>query len=1093
MGVINTFCCKSKQNSFEKYDNIDTIRLEEDSISNNQNNQISKERIMNKKKSIEILNDSTDENKKNQNLYQEKKQTNKSEKPFITKVTNQSNQNRRKSISISINQLNQLTNKYTNQINVLRRGKKSRSTMDYNRTYDLSNFKFKYKEIYNKLPVHKISAKKMLKLNQEDINDKKKVSIVPNNSKSNSTKEQIKDTDNKNRRSEIEEIMEPYTEKQINTLKQILLQEELIINEMDEATINLIINTTSYIRVKSRVVIFSKDNPTEDFFYMIEKGTLNYSIDGDIYELHKLSGIGTSALIKNCKENCYLISVERCYLFKLPIEKYKKIAEEFYINLHNLKIDILKSHFFFNGIKKDKLDIIADLGSKIKYDKKTLIIEEDQFNNSIYVVLEGCVICSKGDMIVKKIFPGEIFGEIGIINQIESLYAYTALSDSVILAISYENLFMILGDNAAKSIIYHIFERAINKNEILNNYFEYGDNKSRLFNNFQLKFYFNDIIMTPKEKKILIPISGTIFKYPHKSNNIKEHIGNFIYQSIVKFYTDNNNNTNNKSMYQSNISTNPNSNNNSIYNSGNNSNRIHNDNKKNKGSLIEKGELFIEPITIQNDLNYSLLGDECLIFECLWSDIEKSLTLPSTEVKISLIDRLNILKPLPLLKFLSPLQLFQLSNNLYLKTFKKGDIILKDGPTSDKLYIIKNGNVEIKIGTKTLKFLEPKHSFGDICSQKGAYTRKANFIANVIKTECYYIKKECYDKIVGLDNIFNHLNFKMKDITMTLDNLYYIKDLGSGAYGKVYLVHNKKRFYAMKTADIKAMNQMKKMANLYINEKNIMYSVDHPFIISIVNTFKTKDYLFFLMEYVDGMTFRKYLNLPKRKKNDLYEVKFYGASLTCVLSYLQQKRIIHRDLKPDNLMLEYTGYLKVIDFGIAKDTNGKDYTNTFIGTTHYMAPEIILGKNYNTSVDYWSMGIILYEMFYGKLPFGNEEKDAQNIYREITDKKISFPNNDSCNDTFNEFLCGLLHKNPKKRINNFNKIKGEKFFQGFDFDGLLNLRIKGYYQFEKNLKDIDLYYTDVPFIHFMRNNLIASSGELNEFLTKNNDDMFLDF
>ena len=1084
MGVINTFCCKSKQNSFEKYDNIDTIRLEDDSI-NNHNNHISKERILNNKKSIEMLNDSTDENKKNEHLYAEKKQTNKSEKSFLNKVSNQSNQNRRKSISISINQLNQLTNKYTNHTNIQRRGKKSRSTMNYNRTYDLSNFKFKYKEIYNKLPAHKISAKKVLKINQEEIKDKKKISI--NDSESISTKEQIQDKNNKNRHSEIEEIMVPYTEKQINTLKQILLQEELIINEMDDATINLIINTTSYIRVKSKVIIFSKENPTEDFFYMIEKGTLNYSIDGDIYELHKLSGIGTSALIKNCKENCFLITVERCYLFKLPIEQYKKIAEEFYINLHNLKMEFLNNHFFFHGINKDKLDIIADLGNKVKYDKRTLIIEEDQFNNCIYVVLEGSVICSKGDMIVKKIYPGEIFGEIGIFNQIESLYAYTALSDSVILNISYENLLMILGDNAVKNIIYHIFERAIKRNDILNSYFEYGDNKSRLFNNFQLKFYFNDIIMTPKEKKIIIPISGTIFKYPHKSNTIKDHIGNIIYQSIIKFYS------NDKSIHQSNISTNPNSNNTSVYNSGNNSNRNHSDNKKNKGSLIEKGELFIKSITIQNDLNYYLLGDECLTFECLWSDIEKSLTLPSTEVKIPLMDRLNLLKPLPLFKFLSPLQMFQLSNNLYLKTFKKGDIILKDGPTSDKLYIIKNGNVEIKIGTKTLKFLEPNHSFGDICSQKGAYTRKANFIANVIKTECYYIKKENYDKIVGLDNIFNHLNFRMKDITMTLDNLYYIKDLGSGAYGKVYLVHNKKRFYAMKTADIKAMNQMKKMANLYINEKNIMYSVDHPFIVSIVNTFKTKDYLFFLMEYVDGMTFRKYLNFPGRKKNDLYEVKFYGASLTCVLSYLQQKRIIHRDLKPDNLMLEYTGYLKVIDFGVAKDTNGKDYTNTFIGTTHYMAPEIILGKNYNTSVDYWSMGIILYEMFYGKIPFGYEEKDAQKIYREITDKKISFPNNDSNNESFNELLIGLLHKNPKKRINNFNKIKSEKFFQGFDFDALLDLKIKGYYQFEKNLKDIDLNYTDVPFIHFMRNNLIASSGELNEFLSKNNDDMFLDF
>ncbi len=722
---------------------------------------------------------------------------------------------------------------------------------------------------------------------------------------------------------------------------------------------------------------------------------------------------------------------------------------------------------------------------KIKYNKRTLIIHEDQFNNSIFMVLEGSVLCSKDDLIIKKIYPGEIFGEIGIFNQIESLYAYCATNDTVILSISYEQLFMILGDNAVKNIVYHILERSIKRNEILNQYFDIGDNKSRLFNSFQFKFYFNDIILTPKEKKIIIPISGTVFKYHHKSNNIKEHIGNFIYQSILRFYCY----ENNTKIHLSNISTKPNS----IQNSVNNTQRLFTKEKSKQKDLIEKGELFIESITVQNDLSYSLLGDECLIFECLWNDIEKNLNLPSPETKLPLFDRINLLKPIPSFKLLSPLHIFQLANNLHLTTFRKGEIIIKDGPTSDKLYIIKNGNVEIKKGSKTLKMIEPGHSFGDIFSQIGAYTRKADFVSNAIKMECYYILKDNYDEIVGFDSLLNPINLHMKDITITLDNLYYIRDLGSGAYGKVYLVHDKKRFYAMKTADIQTMNQMKEMANLYINEKNIMFSVDHPFIISIINTFKTKDYLFFLMEYVDGMTLRKYLNIYNRKKNDLYEVKFYGASLSLVLSYLQKKKIIHRDLKPDNLMLEYTGYLKVIDFGVAKDTNGKDFTNTFIGTTHYMAPEVILGKNYNTSVDYWSMGIILYEMYYRKLPFGNDDKDPQIIYREITDKKITFPINDINNESFNDLLSGLLNKNPKKRINNFNKIQGEKFYQGFDFDALINLKIKGYSQFEKNLKDKDLKYTDISFINFMRNNLIASSGELDEVLSKNIDDMFIDF
>ena len=128
--------------------------------------------------------------------------------------------------------------------------------MNYNRTYDLANIKYKYKEIYNKLPTKKITSKKMLKLNDtnEEKNKKKKTSFSSINSLN-------QEKTNKNHNLDIEEINEPLTEKQKSTLKQILIQEELIVDEMDDNTINLIINSTSYITVKSKVIIFSKETP----------------------------------------------------------------------------------------------------------------------------------------------------------------------------------------------------------------------------------------------------------------------------------------------------------------------------------------------------------------------------------------------------------------------------------------------------------------------------------------------------------------------------------------------------------------------------------------------------------------------------------------------------------------------------------------------------------------------------------------------------------------------------------------------------------------------------------------------------------------
>ena len=1011
----------------------------------------------------------------------------------------------RKTISISLNNNpnnninnNNENNKhenidenYENDIALYKRRKmRSKSSVQSKVKTNLSNFKMKYEELCSRLPAKKTNATVLFTADKNIIN---LINSPPKNNNLNNNFNTIsRGKTTQNSRKDIEIIDTPLTEKQVKTLKNILFKEELLIPEMNEATINLIINSITYLRVKANIKIFSSDkenekevNDSNNIYYMIDKGILGYSIDSVNYELPKHSGIGTSALIKNSRNSCFLYTIKRCYLFKLPIEKYKKIAEDFYDNEHKDKVDLLSSHFFFQGFSKENLDSLADLAVKIKFKNNNILIEEDSINNCIYYIIEGTVLCMKGEYIVKKIFCNEIFGEIGLFHENTSLYSFVATEGSLLIKITYDEFKSIFGD-CNKKIVENVYEYSLKRDEILGKYLRLEENFMRIFNAFQLKYYCHDVILTQKEKKILIPISGSIFKYYPKLN-MNEQIEYCIYKSLRDLHSLNVNMLNKNSISELPPHFDE-----------------HRERKYTKETeimdncLILKGELFLDPINYKHDLKYIILCDECLVFECLWNEIERNLILPSIECKLSFYGRMTLLKPLPMFKFLSLLKLFQISNVLHYKQFINEEIIIKDGPRSDKFYIIKSGTVEIKIGNSVMKILEKNDSFGDINWHHRGLNKKGNFIASSKKVECYYINKEDYDNIIDEDDIISQPLRKIlevKELKTSLDNLYYLQDLGSGAYGKVYLVHDKSRFFAVKTAEIQEMNASKKMANLYINEKKIMFCVEHPFIVNIINTFKTSDYLFFLMEYVDGITFRKYLNLPKRTKRDKNEAKFYGASLACVLDYLQKKKIIHRDVKPDNLMLQYNGYIKVIDFGIAKDITGKDYTNSFLGTAHYMAPEIILGKHYNTSVDYWSMGIVLYEMYYGKLPFGYGEKDINNIYKEITDKQIIFPN-DSNNDDINEVIKGLLIKNPKKRINSFNKIKNEIFFKKFDFDGLLNFKLRGFYEFEKTIKEKDLENIDAPFYQFMKNYLDASSGELDEYLQKNDhnhDDVFKEF
>ena len=174
-----------------------------------------------------------------------------------------------------------------------------------------------------------------------------------------------------------------------------------------------------------------------------------------------------------------------------------------------------------------------------------------------------------------------------------------------------------------------------------------------------------------------------------------------------------------------------------------------------------------------------------------------------------------------------------------------------------------------------------------------------------------------------------------------------------------------------------------------------------------------------------------------------------------MLDYLQKKYIAHRDIKPSNIMIDDNGYLKMIDFGTAKVL--KDYTSTIIGTPHYIAPEILQGKGYSLSCDFWSLGICMFEIFYGMYPFGNSANEVIDIYKDILKRSLWFPD-DSSNKVkvVNNFIKQLLAKKVNERICNVAKLKKMEFFKGFDFNKLNDFQLEPPYKPVK--EDISKYF-----------------------------------
>jgi serine/threonine protein kinase len=179
--------------------------------------------------------------------------------------------------------------------------------------------------------------------------------------------------------------------------------------------------------------------------------------------------------------------------------------------------------------------------------------------------------------------------------------------------------------------------------------------------------------------------------------------------------------------------------------------------------------------------------------------------------------------------------------------------------------------------------------------------------------------------------------------------------------------------YALKTIR-KLFVIEKKQFDQVRREKEILHEASHPFLVGLKCAFQTPDKLFLLMPFVQGGDL--FMHLKKRKRFGELEVRFFAAQIILGLTFLHEKSIIYQDLKPENILLDSNGYIKLADFGAAKYGYQTKSYKTFIGTADYIAPEVLKKLPYNKAVDWWSLGILMFELLYGKPPFFQQNPKA---------------------------------------------------------------------------------------------------------------------
>ncbi|KAG7372334.1 serine/threonine protein kinase [Nitzschia inconspicua] len=472
-------------------------------------------------------------------------------------------------------------------------------------------------------------------------------------------------------------------------------------------------------------------------------------------------------------------------------------------------------------------------------------------------------------------------------------------------------------------------------------------------------------------------------------------------------------------------------------------------------SILEPGDSFGERALITGEpraASITALSERVTLLVMNRVTFEE--TIGELEDALDFSNRLHSMKGLSIFagSDLTEHEFERLADLVVKKTYSKGTKLVKAGsPYPPMLWMLQSGTVIVYGRSDHIYSM----GAGDYLGDKSILNAKEHISSHdaTCETEvtAYVLTREDVESIVvDVGRLGRSSGFAMSKriSSIGMEDLKLYKILGQGAFGKVWLcttMEGGQTPYALKVINKRALLAQKQHRGV-LREKEMLSMLNHPFILYLVSSFQDKNNLYLLLPLIQGGELFGVVSQRARRGRGIpkFEAAFYGAGIMEALGHFHHRYIAYRDLKLENCMIDAEGYIKIVDLGFAKIIVDKSYT--FCGTPDYLAPEIIMAKGHNHAVDYWSFGVLMFELLVGRSPFSAPNQPQMKMFKRIVLVQYEFPMfmERLGNDLISKLLVRPVSARLGAQKNGSRAIRNHEFFlsNGIDSRSILKKEIQ---------------------------------------------------